>query len=130
VADWQTVAASIWVKLGRDTHLANCGLAKASGPDATLACAECGRALWMHKTRHDTCGQFCWVTERTITQQQIVQLCTPDDVPEEILRAGFRALNEYGLAPAYVREGRRRCAVAINTAKRKASETAVVEGST
>ena len=118
--EWQLAAAAIYVKLGRDPHLATCGLAKESGPDATLACSNCGRALWMHATRHDTCGQFCWVTERSLTDKQIGELGTIFGVPEEIRRACAQALNSYSLAPYYVREARQRCATAINNAKRKA----------
>jgi hypothetical protein len=117
-SEWQKEAAVIVVALDRDPHLADCGLAKESGPDATLACAECGRALWMHSTRHDTCGQFCWVTERSITDRQIGQLAAASDLPTEIRTACARALNDYALAPYYVREARQMCAVAINSAKR------------
>jgi hypothetical protein len=119
--DWKTdAAAAIYVKLGRDSHLKDCGLAKESGPDATLACAECGRALWMHATRHDTCGYFCWVTERTLTDKQIGQLGTIANLPDEIRQACARALNSYALADYYVREARQKCANAINSAKREA----------
>lgn len=121
---WQTAAAAIHTPLlGHDRHLASCDLAKAGGPDATLACAECGRALWMHATRHDTCGQFSWVTERSLNDRQIGLLGTIPSLPEMIRAACSRALNDYGLAPYYVREARRTCAVAINNAKRKAKET-------
>ena len=123
---WQTPAATIHVKLGRDPQNADCGLAKEGGPDATLACAECGRALWMHATRHETCGQFCWVTERTLTDRQIGILGTITGLPEMIRLACGRALNDYGLAPYYVREARQTCAVAINNAKRAARKVANV----
>ena len=116
--NWQLAAATIVPKLGRDLHLADCGLAKEAGPDATLACAYCGRALWMHATRHDTCGSFCWVTERSLTERQIGQLAAITDLPEMIRLACARALNDYALAPYYVREARQTCAVAINSAKR------------
>lgn len=115
---WQVaVAAAIVPKLRRDRDQATCGLARESGPDATLACAECGRALWMHETRHDTCGQFCWVTDRKLTDRQIGQLAAVEGLPEMIRRACARCLNEFALAPYYVREARQRCATAINTAK-------------
>lgn len=120
VETWQITAAAIYVDLGHDKHLATCGLAKESGPDATLACAECGRALWMHATRHDTCGYFCWVTERSITDKQLGQLGTIADLPDEIRQACARALNSYALAAYYVREARQKCASAINSAKREA----------
>lgn len=120
-ADWQsTAAAAIYVKLGRDSHLKDCGLAKENGPDATLACAKCGRALWVHATRHDTCGYFCWVTERSLTEKQIGQLGTVTNLPVEIRQACARALNSYALADYYVREARQKCANAINSAKRAA----------
>jgi hypothetical protein len=115
--DWQTNAAAIRVKLGCDPHLASCALAQAGGPDATLACAECGRALWMHTTRHDTCGQFCWVTERTITDDQIRLLGLISGLPEAIRVDCGRACNDYGLAQGYVRDAKRTCAAAINNAK-------------
>jgi len=116
---WHPAAAAIFVKLDRDPHLATCDLAKASGPDATLACANCGRAQWMHATRHDTCGQFCWATEQTLTDKQIGQLGTIDELPAEIRRACARALNSYALGAGLIREARQACAAAINTAKRK-----------
>ena len=118
--DWQSAAAAIFVKLGRDSQHATCGLAKESGPDATLACANCGRALWMHATRHDTCGYFCWVTERSLTDKQIGQLGTITNLPDELRQACARALNSYALADYYVREARQKCANAINSAKREA----------
>ncbi len=118
--DWHPAAATaIFVKLGRDKQLANCELAKESGADATLACANCGRALWMHSTRHDTCGYFCWVTERSLTDKQIGQLGTITGLPDDIRQACARALNSHALAPYYVREARQTCAAAINNAKRK-----------
>ena len=120
VSNWQIPAAAIVVTLDRDDHLADCGLAKESGPDATLACDYCARALWMHSTRHDTCGSFCWVTERTLTDRQIGQLAAIEELPAEVRRACSRALNDYALAPGYVREARQACAAAINTAKQLA----------
>ena len=116
--NWQPAAAAIVAKLGHDRHLADCGLARQAGPDATLACAYCGRALWMHATRHDTCGSFCWVTERSLTDRQIGQLAAIADLPEMIRVACARALNDYALASYYVREARQACATAINNAKR------------
>jgi hypothetical protein len=118
---WKFAAAEIRVRLGRDPQHADCDLAKDGGPDATLACAECGRALWMHATRHDTCGQFCWVTERSLTDRQVGILGTTEGLPDVIRRACSRALNDYGLAQGYVREARQACAVAINSAKREAA---------
>lgn len=117
---WQITAATIHVELGRDPHLATCGLAKEGGPDATLACAECGRALWMHATRHDTCGLFCWVTRRSLTAKQIGQLGTIADLPDELREACATALQIRPLADYYVQEARQTCATAINRAKREA----------
>ena len=119
---WQPAAAAIYVVLGHDKHLASCGLAKESAPDTTLACAYCGRALWMHSTRHATCGQFCWVTERSLTDKQIGQLGTITGLSEEIRLACSRALNSYALAPYYVRLARQTCAASINNAKRSCRE--------
>lgn len=117
---WQPDAAAIYVQLGHDSHLADCGSVKDAGPDATLACSECGRALWMHATRHDTCGQFCWVTERSLTDRQIGLLGAIENLPEAIRRACSQALNDYGLAPGLVRDAKRVCAAAINNAKHAA----------
>jgi hypothetical protein len=113
-----TNPAMIVVPLGRDTHLARCGLAKAAGPDGTLACATCGRALWMHATRHDTCGQFCWLTEWTLTPEHVETLRSIQDLPEAILTACEIAFGT-SLGAYYVREARRACATAINEAKRQ-----------
>ena len=112
------VIVAIPVKLGRDNHLADCDLARESGPHATLACAKCGRALWMHKTRHDTCGQFSWVTERTITVDQIEALRFAKGVSQDVRVACARALNEFGLGAGLVREAKRACAERINAAHR------------
>ena len=121
VPDWQTaVASAFFIVLKHDLHLASCDLAKSSGPDATLGCANCGRALWMHSTRHDTCAQFCWVTKRSLTDRQIGLLGTIPELPPEIRQACARALNDYGLAPYYVRQARQTCAAAINNAKHAA----------
>jgi hypothetical protein len=117
--DWKPTAASIPVQLDHDPHLADSSLARAGGPDATLACAECGRAKWMHDTRHDTCGQFCWITAGELTVQQIEMLETAPGLPEALRQQCSRALNDQGLvAPYYVREARQACAAAINLAKR------------
>lgn len=126
--DWQSAAAAIYVVLDHDNHLAICGLAKESGPEATLACTYCGRALWMHSTRHDTCGQFCWVTEKSLTDKQIGQLGTISGLPDAFRLACSRALNSYALAPYYVREARQTCAAAINNAKRAARKQACLSG--
>jgi hypothetical protein len=122
---WQSsVAATIWIALDHDPHLADCDLARDGGPDATITCAECGRAYWMHATRHDTCGQFCWVTGRELTDRQIGQLASTAGLPDEIRQACSRALNMYALAPYYVNQARQICAAAINGAKRQAHEAA------
>lgn len=120
-AAWQQAAATIYVEpVGHDRHLADCELAKESGPDATLACAKCGRAMWLHGTRADTCAQFCWVTEHSLTDKQIGLLGMIEDLPDELRQACARALSNYGLAPYYVRQARQHCAAAINNAKRHA----------
>jgi len=119
-ASWQPAAAAILAKLGRDSQHATCGLARESGPDATLGCAECGRALWMHATRHDTCGQFCWVTHRSLTDRQIGQLAAIAGLPEKIRHACAQRSNDYALGPYYVQQARQTCAAAINNAKRAA----------
>ncbi|HSX22372.1 MAG TPA: hypothetical protein VLE97_06305 [Gaiellaceae bacterium] len=120
---WQAdVAAAIWVDLGRDLHLASCGLAQEGGPDATIACAECDRAYWMHATRHETCPQFSWVTPRELTDRQIGQLASTVGLPDDVRQACSRALNTYALAPYYVDQARQTCANAINAAKRRAHE--------
>lgn len=117
---WQRSVAMIRVDLKRDLHHADCDHAKAGGPDATLACAKCGGALWMHATRHDTCGWFCWVTEMTLTMQQIGLLATTAGLPDEIRVACGLALNDYALAAGLLRDARRTCATAINRAKHEA----------
>jgi len=116
---WHLAAAAIRVELGRDTQHKDCDLAKAGGPDATLACAVCGRALWLHATRHDTCTQFSWITEPALTAQQIIQLRAISDLPPDIHTACAYALFDNARAP-YVRTVRQTCADAINTAKREA----------
>lgn len=126
VMTWQIEAAKIEVKLQRDPHLADCGLAKSNGPDATLACEECGRAMWMHKTRHDTCSRFQWVTERSLTISQILTLRLVPGIPVEVRSACGRALNEFGLGAGIVRDARFKIAAAINEAKREARKQTVV----
>jgi hypothetical protein len=81
----------------------------------------------MHSTRHDTCGQFCWVTDRSLTDKQIGLLGTIAGLPNEIRHACAQALNDYGLAPYYVQQARQKCAAAINNAKREARKF-VTEG--
>ena len=114
---WQITVASIPVDLGEDPHLADCELAKKGGPEATLACAECGRAQWMHATRHDTCGMFCWVTHRTITDDQLRKLGEAIGLPEAIRVECGKARNGYGLAAGLVRDAKIACAAAINNTK-------------
>lgn len=94
------IAVSLFpLDLGRDKHLERCARAKAGGPDATLACAECGRARWMHGTRHDTCSSFCYVTESTITDDMIRTLQASPDHPRSdersICAAVFNSLRNY-----------------------------------
>ena len=118
----RAVDAAVRVTLHRDTHLERCELARKGGPDATLACVECGRAKWMHGTRHDTCGQFSYVHGSTITELQIVSLRHVPSIPHEIKVQCSRALNEFGLAPGLVRDAKRQVAGFINYCKRRASD--------
>jgi hypothetical protein len=120
---WETeVALIIHVTLQKDPHLADCDLAKKT-PDSTLACAYCGRAQWMHQTRHDTCPTFCWVSEYTITDRQIGQLATVESLPSDIRQACGQALNNYALGPGIVRGAKQKCVAAINRAKRAARDS-------
>jgi hypothetical protein len=121
VAAWQRIAAPrVRVDLPRDPQHEDCKLAQDGWPDSTLACAECGRALWVHATRHDTCPQFCWVTEQSITDRQIGQLATVADIPDEVRLACGRSLSDFLLAPPDIREARQTCATVINNAKHAA----------
>lgn len=113
--------AAIPVELERDPHLAKCDLARRGGPDATLACAECDRAKWMHGTRHDTCARFAWVTESSLTNAQITAFRFVRGLPVELRVACARAMDDYALAPNLVRDARRTCAAAINAARELAS---------
>lgn len=117
MSNWKTTAASIHVQLDQDPHLASCQLARSGGADATLACACCGRALWMHGTRHDTCSQFHWVTEQSLTPEQIRQLRCVTGLPEPIHLACSLAINDNCFAPSVVYKARQTCAAAINAAK-------------
>jgi hypothetical protein len=119
--DWKLTAAAIPVQLDHDLHLADSSLARAGGPDATLACAECGRAKWMHGTRHDTCGQFCWVTADGLIVQQLKLLEIAPALPKTLRQQCSHTLNNQGLAPYHVRAARQSCAVAINLAKQRDS---------
>lgn len=125
----EAVAAIVAIPtpLETDGHLADCSLAKRGGPDATLACAYCGRARWMHRTRHDTCGSFSYVTESGITADQITALRSiPIAIPQRIRVSCARALNEFGgFSPVEVRDARRACAAAINTAKNRSADSAL-----
>jgi len=104
------------IVLGTDAHLARCDLAKRSGPHATLACVECGRARWMHATRHDTCGQFGWVAAATIPDALIEIARLVPGIDHDIAVACSRALNDFGLAPGPMRDSKRAVAAAINAA--------------
>jgi hypothetical protein len=108
--------AMIDVPLGRDMHLASCDVAKASGPDGTLACAKCGRALWMHGTRHDTCARFCWLTEETVTAEHVEKLRSIPDLSETVRTACEIAFGT-STGAYYIRQARWTCANAINDAK-------------
>ena len=121
LATWplEEIAKIHVVTPGRDLHLAECDLARAGGPTATLACAECGRAKWMHETRHDTCPQFKWVTGNRITDEQIMQLRHIRGINHDIQVACGRALNDFGVFPAFdVRVARNQCAEVINATRR------------
>lgn len=106
-------------KLGLDLHLADCETAR--GYRATLACAECGRARWMHGTRHDTCAAFAWVTKHTVTKAQIRKLMEIDASCVDMSRQELRGLCERALGggdgPAWVAKGMI-CGI-INTAKNR-----------
>jgi hypothetical protein len=121
--------AKIPVELKRDPHLADCSLALKSGPEATLACAYCGRARWMHSTRHDTRGSFRWLTSATITAQQIEALRFVPGISLELRKACSRALNDFGAFPGDQRAARQACASAINTARDRCVELNARKGS-
>jgi len=92
--------AAIVGPLPRDTHLATGSLAVASGPDATLACAECGRAKWMHGTRHDTCALFRWITEDQLTDDKIMAVShLPSGLTIQQRALCSVALNHFGAVP-------------------------------
>jgi hypothetical protein len=120
----ETAAASIPVKLRFDFHLADCDLAKRCGPDATLACADCGRAMWMHATRHDTCRSFCWVTEDTITDEQICELAAIAGAPEQLRETCRKAVHRDDYGSDVVRDAKRICCNLINHMKKTVVETA------
>jgi hypothetical protein len=101
---------------GTDPHLAQCDLARRSGAHATLACVECGRARWMHATRHDTCGQFSWVKVATIPDGLIEIFRLVPGLSHDLAVACSRALNDFGLAPGPRRDSQRTVAAAINAA--------------
>jgi hypothetical protein len=104
------------IVLGTDAHLSRYDLAKRSGPHATLACVECGRARWMHATRHDTCGQFSWVAAATISDELITIFRLVAGLDHDIAVECSRALNDFGLAPGPQRDSKRTVAAAINAA--------------
>ena len=121
MTDTKIIDEYIWNALrhlivcGTDPHLARCDLAKRSGPHATLACAECGRARWMHATRHDTCGQFRWVI--TSVPDALIEIFQRvPSIDQDVAVACSRALHGFGLSPALVRHHRRTVVAAINAA--------------
>lgn len=121
MADHDDIIAVVPIALDRDRHIERCTLAQAAGPDGTLACAECGRALWMHSTRHDTCGSFCWITYRSVTYAQIQALRFVRTLSHDLKIACARAMNETGMhAPGTVVDARRVIAGAINNAYARA----------
>lgn len=92
--------AAIVGPLPRDPHLATCPLAVASGPDATLACAYCRRAKWMHGTRHDTCERFRWITEEQLTDDKIMAVShLPSGLTVQQRALCSVALNHFGAVP-------------------------------
>lgn len=118
----ESAILAIRIDLGRDLQHANSDPAKRGGPDATLACAECGRAQWMHGTRHDTCGQFCYVTFRDITHEMIQVLRFVSSVSHEVKVACSRALNEFGgHSDVTVREAKQTCSAAFNRERARIS---------
>lgn len=110
----ESILSAVPRRAGVDDHLADCSLAKSSGPDATLACATCGRAQWMHATRHDTCGQWCWVDLVDMTSEAIAALRLVEGLPLEQQVNCARALNDFGLAPGIVRDAKRALVSFIN----------------
>ena len=120
----ETIAAMV-ISLGRDTHLERCDLAKRGGPDGTLARAECGRARWMHRTRHDTCGQFCYVTVNTITDVLICAVGLHPDTSAELRNACRRATNiGLYLGDGLVRDAKRDVAMFINATRNRLADAA------
>lgn len=115
------VDAAFPIRLGLDMHLAS---KERTDSGETAACAECGRAMWMHGTRHDTCEHFAWITKRGITNSDIETL-------KEILGRSDRPATTLGetwqttcatalgteVGPAWVARGQ--CAALINTAKKR-----------
>lgn len=116
------------ITLGTDPHQARCDLAKRSGPHATLACVECGRARWMHATRHDTCGQFSWVAAATIPDDLIITFRLVPGIDHDLAVACSRALNDFGLAPGPQRDSKRTVAAAINAALNRYAGAVNAEG--
>lgn len=107
------VDAAFPIKLGVDLHLAT-----GRSPREIAACADCGRAMWMHGTRHDTCVTFSWVTKHTITESQIRTLMGIARRREPTVADCEEALGKRGEGPAWVAKGV--CAAIINTAKNRA----------
>lgn len=108
--------------LPRDPHLADCELARAGGPYATVACASCGRARWMHATRHDTCPQHCWVEVATLRDDQIAVVRFVQGISRELAVACSRALNDFGLAPGPRRDARRAVCAMVNAMMNRHAE--------
>lgn len=116
MSSWKTATATLHVQLNHDTN--PCNRTRDKDPDAPLACAHCGNALWTHASNHATCTQFCWVTERSLSLRQIRHLRSAPDLPEDIHLACSIAINDHCFASTLVYKARQTCAAAINEAKR------------
>ncbi len=69
----------------------------------------------MHATRHDTCGQFSWVT-LSLTDAWIEIFRFVPGIDRDVAVACSRALNDFGLAPGPQRDSKRTVVAAINAA--------------
>jgi hypothetical protein len=121
----------IWCALyadggARDAHHERCQLAKASGPHGTLACKECGRARWMHATRHDTCGQFRWVefADGSINNDKMKTIRSIPGVDLSIAVSASTLLNG-NLSPGDIGEHRARFSALVNAAMNRYADRAV-----
>ena len=110
--------AKLAPSLPRDLHLSNSEPAKSGGPDATLACRECGRAKWQHGTRHDTCSRFVWVRPRDVTRDMALAIRVERGCPRDLALACSRLCDDFGYHSETVkRPAREAIANAINKAR-------------